>query len=289
MSQIKNSLAEKLFAGRKLVVGTKHDKEKVIAPVIEKAIGVHCFVAENFDTDSLGTFTGEIERADDPLTTVRKKCLSAMDASDCDLGIATEGSFGSHPDSFFLPADDEFMIFIDRKNGIEVIARELSASTNFRAEEINSEKQLLEFAEKAGFPAHALILRRSREDNVSIIKGITDLEVLKAQYRAFYEGYGVVFAETDMRAMYNPTRMNVIARLAPKLAAHIMSCCPKCEMPGYNIAKANEGLPCEYCHSPTRSILSYTYHCKHCHHSEEKMHPQGKRFCDPMYCDYCNP
>ena len=289
MSQTKTSLAEKLFHGRRLVIGTKHDKEKVVALVIENVIGVHCFTAENFDTDSLGTFTGEIERADDPLTTVRKKCLAAMDANNCDLGIASEGSFGSHPDSFFIPADEELLIFIDRKNGIEVIARELSTSTNFRAEEIKSEEQLLDFAQATGFPSHALILRRSHEDKTSIIKGIRDIEALKAHYHALKNTYGEVFAETDMRAMYNPTRMNVIAGLAQKLMDNIVSCCPRCDMPGFNIAEAKSGLPCEYCQSPTRSVLSYIYVCKHCNNREEKMYPRGKKFCDPMYCDHCNP
>jgi hypothetical protein len=36
-------------------------KGKVIAPLLEKNLGVICFVNENFDTDLLGTFTGEIE------------------------------------------------------------------------------------------------------------------------------------------------------------------------------------------------------------------------------------
>ena len=212
-----------------------------------------------------------------------------MDAAHCDLGIASEGSFGAHPVSFFIPADDELMIFIDRKNGIEVTARELSTSTNFRAEEIKSEQQLLDFAQAVGFPSHALILRRSHQDNTSIIKGITDPAVLKASYHALNNAYGEVWAETDMRAMYNPTRMNVIAGLAQKLAANIMSCCPNCHMPGFNMTEAKTGLPCEYCHSPTRSTLSHIYACKHCAHREEKMYPHGKKFCDPMYCDLCNP
>ena len=289
MSQTKTSKAEKLFQGRKLVIGTKHDKEKVIAPVIEKIIGVTCFASQNFDTDNLGTFTGEIERPDDPLTTVRRKCLAAMVANDCDLGIASEGSFGSHPESFFLPADDELMVFIDKKNGVEVIARELSTSTNFNSQTINSEEQLVDFAQIVGFPAHALILRRSHKDNAGILKGIRDWGQLKADYRALSDLYGEVFAETDMRAMHNPTQMKVIAGLTEKLANNIMSVCPECDMPGFNVTEVKRGLPCEYCHSPTRSVLSYVFECKHCHHIDEKMHPEGKRFCDPMYCDYCNP
>lgn len=50
------------FSQRKLVIATKHHKEKVIAPLIEKVLGVECFVGKNFDTDTLGTFTGEVER-----------------------------------------------------------------------------------------------------------------------------------------------------------------------------------------------------------------------------------
>jgi hypothetical protein len=33
----------------------------------------------------------------------------------CDLGVASEGSFGSHPSIFIASADDEFLIFIDTK------------------------------------------------------------------------------------------------------------------------------------------------------------------------------
>ncbi len=90
-------LIKKLFEGRQFVIGTKHHKEKIIAPLFEEAFGLECLIPENFDTDQLGTFTGEVERKGDPITALRNKCLLAMDLSQCDLGIASEGSFGSHP------------------------------------------------------------------------------------------------------------------------------------------------------------------------------------------------
>jgi hypothetical protein len=105
-----------MFQDRKLIIATKHEKEKVIAPLLERALGVSCYVDENFDTDMLGTFTGEVERELDPIATARKKCLTAMELSNCDLGVASEGSFGPHPSMFFVNADDEFLIFIDKKN-----------------------------------------------------------------------------------------------------------------------------------------------------------------------------
>ena len=61
-----------MFEGRKLLIATKHKKEIVIAPILEKELGVTCFVAPDLDTDELGTFTGEVERRDDPFTTARK-------------------------------------------------------------------------------------------------------------------------------------------------------------------------------------------------------------------------
>ena len=103
-----------LFKNRKLVIATKHKKETVIAPLLEKYLGVHCFVPNDFDTDTLGTFTGEVERKGNALETVRQKCLLAMEQTNCDLGIASEGSFGPHPTIFIAHADDEFLLLLDK-------------------------------------------------------------------------------------------------------------------------------------------------------------------------------
>ena len=51
-----------MFKGRRLLIATKHQKEKVIVPLLEMELGVKCFVPEYFDPDVLGTFTGEVER-----------------------------------------------------------------------------------------------------------------------------------------------------------------------------------------------------------------------------------
>jgi hypothetical protein len=45
-----------VFPGRKLLIASKHQKEEVIAPLLEKALEVTCIVPANFDTDELGTF-----------------------------------------------------------------------------------------------------------------------------------------------------------------------------------------------------------------------------------------
>lgn len=278
-----------MFRGRNLLIVTKHDKEKVIAPVLEKALGVNCILTDAYDTDELGTFSGERERKEDPITTARKKCLDGMAITHCDLAVASEGSFGPHPNAFFLPADDEFLIFIDKRNGLEIKARELSTETNFNGQEIKTEAELKIFAEKVKFPSHGLILKNQKDQFSDIVKGITNEEQLISTFRRFIALYGKVFAETDMRAMYNPTRMRVIEKAAIKLAQKINNLCPACSTPGFGITEAKPGLPCNTCHFPTRSTLSYLYTCQKCNHQKEEFFPGGKRSEDPMYCDVCNP
>jgi len=278
-----------MFKGRTLLIATKHNKEKVIGPLFEDELGVKCIVPLDFDTDKLGTFTGEIERKEDPITTARNKCLMAMELTGFDMAIASEGSFGAHPSYFFVSADDEFLLFLDKKNGLEIITRELSTETNFNGGEIKSEKELRDFANTAEFPSHGLIIRKKKDDYSEIIKDITDWPTLLKTYRHFSKKEGLAYIETDMRAMFNPTRMKVIEKATQKLVEKIKSCCPKCSTPGFGITDAKTGLPCELCNFPTRSTLSYIYVCQKCSFSKEEKYPKGKKKENPMYCDICNP
>jgi hypothetical protein len=278
-----------MFKDRRLVIATKHEKEKVIAPILEKELGVNCFVIPDFNSDAFGTFTGEIERSEDPIETARKKCLLAMELSNCNLAVASEGSFGPHPSFFFMHADDEFLLFIDKKNKLEIIVRELSTTTNFYGETIHSIAELEAFTNQVLFPSHAVIIRKNENDFTSMVKGITSMEKLIKVFTNFAKNHGSIYIETDMRAMYNPTRMGVIELATQKLVEKINCHCPKCYAPGFGITAANKGLPCELCRFPTRSTLSHTYSCQKCSYSKEEMYPNNKQFEDATYCDFCNP
>jgi len=277
-----------LFAGRKLVIATKHHKEKIIGPLFEKAFGLEYFIPENFDTDLLGTFTGEVERKDDSIATLRKKCLQAMELSQCDLGIASEGSFGAYPHIPFVHADEEFLIFIDKKNDLEIIERELSINTNFSGTEIRTEEELLKFAHQVKFPSHALIMQKSADDTSEIIKGIINWDFLNEAFQLFLKKFGEAYVITDMRALYNPTRMEVIKMAAEKLVHKINSCCPDCETSGFGIKEVKCGLPCELCGLPTKSVLSYIYVCEKCAYTKEEKFPHKKKHEEPTFCDFCN-
>ncbi len=277
------------FEGRQLVIASMHQKEQVLRPLLETNLKVIVSVAHGLNTDLLGTFSGEIARIADPLTTARKKCELAMELGDCDLAIASEGSFGTHPSAFFLPANEEWLLLLDRKNGIEIHARHLSTATNFAGQEFSSLEQLDDFAHKVGFPSHGLILRRNKDNLVGILKGITDLNQLQEAAKNLLETEGSGFVETDMRAMYNPSRMQVIQETAQLLLQKLNSFCPSCQLPGFAVTAAEPGLPCSLCGTPSSAALAHLLVCNHCQHQEKVDFPHGKKTEDPQYCQVCNP
>jgi hypothetical protein len=279
----------RLFKDRNLLIATKHKKELVMTPLLEKALGVRCITDSSLDTDILGTFTGEIERKDDPLTTVRNKCLMAAEVTNCDLIVASEGSFFPHSLFQYSYVNVEILCFMDLKNHLEIIVYEQSHETNFNGQTVKSLTELEDFCRKVGFPSHGLILRRSQNDHVGIIKGIQTNEQLISYYNYFVDTYGEVFIETDMRAMFNPTRQKVIKRATEALLKKISNLCPSCSTPGYGIIESLRGLPCEICDNPTTSIKSHIYLCQKCSYTENVDYPNGKKIEDAMYCDMCNP
>jgi hypothetical protein len=277
------------FKGRDLIIATMHKKEEVIAPLFYERLGVNVIIPEGLDTDLFGTFTGEIERDADPVTTAEKKCLAAAEKFNCSLVLASEGSFGPHPAFYFAPCDDEVMIFMDLINGFEVSARKISGDTNFNGKSVKSWEEAEEFGASALFPSHSLIVRASEKINEGMVKGIREPGKYRQVVEGFLHQFGHAFIETDMRAMHNPTRMKVIGEVAMKLVETLNRFCPACQIPGFDVVEITNGLPCEFCTAPTRSTLAYIYGCKKCGHREESKYPHGKTLESPMYCDRCNP
>lgn len=279
----------KFFQQRKLVIATMHGKEQVLQPLLEEALGVQCILPASFNSDIFGTFSGEIEREFDPLETARKKCYAAMKSTGCTLAIASEGSFGAHPIIGFVPADEELLVCIDQENNIEIKVKELSTVTNFAGKEITNFEEAKDFAEKALFPSHGLIIKKGKDDLSILYKGITDNTLFQKIITELLSNNSSIYLETDMRAMYNPSRMKVIEEACKKLIALTKSTCKQCSLPGFSVTDTISGLPCNFCGSPTRSIKAFIYTCYHCNYTEEQLFPNGKKTEDPMYCDRCNP
>ena len=278
------SSIKSFFGGRNLVIATKHHKESVIAPLLASSFEVTPLVPGNFDTDQFGTFSGEIERTASAFETARLKIKKALAMTGESLGVASEGSFGPHPQIGFIPAGEEIVMLVDTINGIEISASKISTSTNYAQQQCTLWEQVRKFAIDAGFPSHGLILKNGG----AVLKGITSWADLEKGYHQLKQEFSPISVETDMRAMYNPTRMKSIKKATELLIEKINSACPCCGFPGFSVVDRTAGLPCNGCGRPSQFSLKHLYQCQHCRHKEEKLFPEGPAS-DPMYCDYCNP
>lgn len=278
----------KLLHNRNIAIATMHSKETVIATLLEKSFQLSCSVPD-LNTDLLGTFSGEIERIDSPLDAARKKCERAMELTGFDLAIASEGSFGAHPMIPFAHADEELVLLVDRKNNLEVFGTDLTTDTNFSGCRVTSLDEAKQFAQKVLFPSHGIIIRNRENSSEQIFKGITDVKRFETIISDMILNQQEAWVETDMRALYNPTRMKAIERATIQLIEKLNSLCPSCSTPGFWITERIAGLPCSLCHQPTKSTLAHTYSCLVCDFTDKKSYPRDVRFEDPMFCDFCNP
>ncbi len=125
-----------LFIGRKLLVASMHNKHQVIAPIFKREWNSEVVCEVEMNTDQFGTFSGEIERELDPLSSAIAKCRLGLNLSGLDLGVATEGSFGPHPSLPWMAAHEEWMVLLDEKNDLTISKRKWSINTNFNQSKI---------------------------------------------------------------------------------------------------------------------------------------------------------
>ncbi len=84
------------YFGRSAAFLTQHGKEKIVAPVLEAALGCRVTHVTSFDTDLLGTFTRDIPRAGTQLEATRKKARLGMELAGLPLGVASEARAEIH-------------------------------------------------------------------------------------------------------------------------------------------------------------------------------------------------
>ncbi|WP_204139045.1 DUF6671 family protein [Halomicronema sp. CCY15110] len=281
------------FAGRQVVIATMHGKELAIAPPLQSSLGVSTHVPSDFNTDRFGTFTRDVKRPADQLATARLKAQAALALTGGELAIASEGSFGPHPDIPFVPCDRELVLLLDQKHDLEIVGQAISTQTNYRSQTIRSVEEAFAFAQAIGFPEHGLVVMPTAESapTAAIAKGIVTAAALTAAVETAIASATTSTAhiETDMRAHFNPTRMKVIAEATADLVQVINQRCPSCQCPGFHIVRRNPGLPCAWCRTPTLLTLSMTYRCQRCDFDQVATYPDGQQTADPGNCPYCNP
>ena len=286
------------YAGRRVVLATMHSKEQAIAPAFQEHLRVSLTVSPGLDTDRLGTFTGEVQRAGTMLDAAVAKAHAGMELMASPLALASEGSFGPHPLIPFVAGGMELMVFVDRELGIAVHETMVSRTTNFAHCVVlpdgsdTPDGAVDRFLDRVGFPAHGVIVRPNVGDiNIAMAKGVQDPahahRCIALAASASTDGRARI--ETDMRAHMNPTRLAELGPLAERLARRLATICPSCSAPGWGGVDVITGLPCEECGTFTDLVAAEVHGCAACDHRAEVGRHDGLRHATAAQCPECNP
>ena len=281
------------YSSEDALLATMHGKERVIAPLLERAMGLRVHVARDLDTDRFGTFSRDIARTGSQLDAARAKIEAAFEGDPrARVGIASEGSSGPHPQIPLLSFRHEIVVLIDRETGLELIGHHADAATNYGHAIVSDLAGATAFAGRVGFPDHGLIVigcdeQRQPVPSLGLIKDVASPADLAGALERIVSSSGAAFVETDMRAHRNPTRMRAIKRATLDLVRRSRSLCPECNRPGFAVTECVPGLRCASCANPTRIVKAEVMTCAGCRFRFERQ--TGTITAEPGFCDYCNP
>lgn len=271
-----------------------HAKEQVLAPLLRDRLGLALEVPARIDTDRFGTFTGEIPRAGNMREAAVEKARHGMHLLDLALGVASEGSYGAHPNVPFAVAGVELVVLVDDERGLVVCEQVLAEDTNYAHLLVRGDGDELDgFLARIRFPHHAVVVQPGDQPRAGapLFKGITSRDALAraiARCRAV-SANGHARVLTDMRAHCNPTRMQAIRRAGERLAERIGCACPGCGAPGYRVVEVTGGLPCRACGTPGSLASHRVLGCVACARRERRAVEGAREGADPMWCPSCNP
>ncbi len=186
----------------------------------------------------------------------------------------------------------ELVLIVDRDNSLEFMGYDASPETNFAHAIVPGFDEAMAFAERVKFPEHGLIVMGCGDDQrapeILPRKDVTDREMLESAVQEACRRCGTAFAETNMHAHRNPTRMAAIKRATTDFVRRFYSRCPECDYLGFNATERVPGLLCAWRGKPTRVVITEILGCRSCgHRSEQSVCDQTTA--DPGQCDECNP
>ncbi len=279
------------FHGSHIIFATNHGKGAAARPPFEKILSARVDELV-IDSDSLGTFSGEVARPGSMLDALRGKIRLAQPHSESPLILASEGSFSSADGFGLLVHGIEMLMLVDNRTGVEIIEQHISHNTNYATTTLRSPTELADFLPRIHFGSHALVLYPEGVPLVgNVHKGIT--EAAEAE-RAFHLCAALspsqsVMAMSDMRAHLNPTRMKEIERCCERLATRLSTLCPQCGSGGFGLTGTVPGLPCVECGTPTQRARGEIHSCPFCEAAKELPRSDGKTYALASECEWCNP
>lgn len=278
------------YRGRLIAVGTKHGKEAQFRPAFDNFLQARLITPAGIDTDQFGTFAGEVPRVGSAVGAARAKAVLATTITGVPLGLASEASYGPLPGSGWF-GHEEILLFRDDELGIEVIEGYRTASVPGTATRIGDPGEVPPGL-IALMPAQSLIVRSAAPAPGAAVfarKGIGDQPTLRSAITeaAGLSADGLAIVEPDLRAHHNPSRRQVLTRLARTLAHRLTTPCPECRIPGFGRVGSEPGLPCRICRSPTPLASCEIHACCLCEHTLSR--PVPTPWADPADCPECNP
>ena len=265
-----------------LLLSSKHHKEQILQPIFEP-LGSLLMINKGFDTDKFGTFCGSTPRKEGPKVTVKEKCLAGMAFAGKRQGLASEGSFGQHPNVPFLTVNEEWLVYIDLDHNLEIFGRSTTLEVCHAQLHYQDATQLTHFLSNCSFGKQGLVFKNSRTNKI-IEKGIQSEDKLNKLMGNIPEWE----IETDLRAHMNPLRQKNIAAAGKDLIERMHRRCPNCAHPDFSVQQVSGKLPCNWCQYPTETYQFLEYHCLACAYKVIEKR-QDKQFEDPQYCKHCNP
>lgn len=279
------------FHGSHIIFATNHGKGAAARPPFEKILSAR--VDElGIDSDSLGTFSGEVARPGSMLDALRGKIRLAQPHSESPLILASEGSFSSADGFGLLVHSIEMLMLTDTRTGVEIVEQRISYQTNYATATLRSLSDLHDFVKRIHFGAHALVLYPEGLPLVgNVHKGITEMGEAERSFHlcASRSPSQSVMGMSDMRAHLNPTRMKEIRACCELLAKRLSTACSRCGSGGFGLTATVPGLLCSECGTPTQRARGEIHSCPFCGEQRELPRSDGKTFALASECEWCNP
>lgn len=262
---------------RQAALCTKHNKAQILRPVL-LPLGYKLEEVSTFDTDTLGTFSGEVERTLTPMQAAHKKAQIACELALTRFGLGSEGSFGGGPVPGLCNWNDEVICFFDSDTERAIYAVAGGAS---RLSKIDADNGLQLIETLVKFPEQRWVLRENQQISKALTVDCIEKRITEGRI------HFPVTLEPDLRAMYSPDRQEMIRKAALDLKRRLIATCPACKAFDFVVNKVERGLPCQACGIPTQQIKQKIKSCVVCgFECHEKL---AVSHADPAKCTYCNP
>ena len=277
------------YAGLTAGFATKHDKIPLVAPYFESALSVSIDLVD-FDTDTLGTFSGETPRSGSAIDTALTKARIAAESSADGLGLGSEGSIGPSNDMPFVISDLEILAFVDLRREITISEYAVSHSVPTISTRVRTNDEFEDHLSLRGFPEHGVIVKRGDGVLAPVFKGLHSFEdVHEAVHTcASRSSDGLAIIESDLRANHCPSRRPTIADAALQLALRLRELCPKCDTPGWGVVSHLRGVPCSSCNFLVPVPSHQINGCSACSFRQTSIRALHTTV-DPSRCPRCNP